>query len=436
MAYGDDALNRFYAAVDRGASLEEAAEQIGTTEKSAAGALARRSRRAGGTMTTLVVTNDFPPRIGGIESFVALACRFLDDDVAVLTSTAPGSAYAETSRPATRSSGCRDPCCRLPPSDGPPSISCVAAGPTGCCSVPRPRWRCWPLPSARPERDRIVALTHGHETWWATLPGSRTLLRRIGDEVDVLTTISDYVTERIAAALSPAGRAKLVRLPPPVDLDVFRPALPPTTSGARTSIAGDSGTKRVVGVGRMVRRKGFDTLLDAWGLARRASSTVVGQARELVLVGDGPERGSLRAAGPALAARSGEVHRGPRIRPGCWRAAAGRRLRAADPHPARRAGSGGSRAWPRWRPPPAGCRSWSVAPAARPRPSSRVVRATSSNPMTRTSSRPDSATCSPIRITARALGAAGRAFVGERYGAEQARRVLRTALGLPGVATV
>ena len=37
---------------------------------------------------------------------------------------------------------------------------------------------------------------------------------------------------------------------------------------------------------------------------------------------------------------------------------------------------------------------------------------------------------------ARALGAAGRAFVGGRYGAEQARRVLRAALGLPGVATV
>ena len=32
MAYGDDALNRFYAAVDGGASLEEAAEKIGTTE--------------------------------------------------------------------------------------------------------------------------------------------------------------------------------------------------------------------------------------------------------------------------------------------------------------------------------------------------------------------------------------------------------------------
>jgi phosphatidylinositol alpha-1,6-mannosyltransferase len=37
---------------------------------------------------------------------------------------------------------------------------------------------------------------------------------------------------------------------------------------------------------------------------------------------------------------------------------------------------------------------------------------------------------------ARALGAAGRVFVAERYGAEHARRVLRTALDLPGVATV
>jgi hypothetical protein len=34
MAYGDEALNRFYSAVDGGASLEEAAERIGTTKRS------------------------------------------------------------------------------------------------------------------------------------------------------------------------------------------------------------------------------------------------------------------------------------------------------------------------------------------------------------------------------------------------------------------
>ena len=43
-------------------------------------------------MTTLVVTNDFPPRIGGIESCVAHPSRVLHDDLAVVTTTAPRAA--------------------------------------------------------------------------------------------------------------------------------------------------------------------------------------------------------------------------------------------------------------------------------------------------------------------------------------------------------
>ncbi len=212
-------------------------------------------------MTTLVVTNDFPPRIGGIESFVALACRLLDDDVAVLTSTAPGAAYGDIAAgyPIERLPGPLLPtravasaAVELLRHSGADRVLFGAAAPLALLA-----------PTLRAAgADRIVALTHGHETWWATLPGSRTLLRRIGDEVDVLTTISDYVTERIAPALSPASRAKLVRLSPPVNLDFFRPARR-QTSGAATSIDMETGTKRVVGVGRMVRRKGFDTLLDA-----------------------------------------------------------------------------------------------------------------------------------------------------------------------------
>ena len=243
-------------------------------------------------MTTLVVTNDFPPRIGGIESFVASACRFLDDDVAVLTSTAPGSAYADVAAgyqierlpgPLLPTPAVGRAAVDLLRRSGAHRVLFGAAAPLALLA-----------PTLRAAgAERIVALTHGHETWWATLPGSRTLLRRIGDEVDVLTTISDYVTDADRGRAQPgrsreAGPAAAAggpgRLPP---------GPPPTTSGARTSIAGDSGTKRVVGVGRMVRRKGFDTLLDAWGLLERASSTVVGQGRELVLVGDGPERGSL-----------------------------------------------------------------------------------------------------------------------------------------------
>ena len=283
--------------------------------------------------------------------------------------------------------------------------------------------------------DRIVALTHGHETWWATLPGSRTLLRRIGDEVDVLTTISDYVTERIASALSPAGRAKLVRLPPPVDLDVFRPGLSPTTSGARTPIDVDSGTKRVVGVGRMVRRKGFDTLLDAWGLLDRASSGAFGRRPELVLVGDGPERRNLERQA-RHASLGGVTFTGAQDPTGVLA-----QLRRADvfalPIRTRLGGLDSE-----------GLGLAALEAAACELPV--VVGRSGGAPETVEHGRtgyvvdPDDPYELATRLSdlladpdrARELGAAGREFVGERYGAERARRILRTALGLPGVATV
>ena len=71
--------------------------------------------------------------------------------------------------------------------------------------------------------DRLVGLTHGHETWWAAVPGARRMLRRIGDGCDHLTAVSAFTQARIAAALSPAARSRLLRLPPPVDVDLFRP---------------------------------------------------------------------------------------------------------------------------------------------------------------------------------------------------------------------
>ena len=385
-------------------------------------------------MTTLVVTNDFPPRIGGIESFVASACRFLDDDVAVLTSTAPGSAYADVAAgyqierlpgPLLPTPAVGRAAVDLLRRSGAHRVLFGAAAPLALLA-----------PTLRAAgAERIVALTHGHETWWATLPGSRTLLRRIGDEVDVLTTISDYVTDRIAAALSPAGRAKLVRLPPPVDLDVFRPALPPTTSGARTSITGDSGTKRVVGVGRMVRRKGFDTLLDAWGLVERASATVVGQGRELVLVGDGPERGSLERQ-----VRRSRLRRvtftGALDQPGVlvqlqraevFALPIRTRLGGLDPEglglAALEAAACGL--------PVVVGRSGGAPETVQPGRTGYVVEPDDPYEL---ATRLGDLLADPDH--ARALGAAGRDFVGERYGAEQARRVLRTALGLPGVATV
>ena len=40
--------------------------------------------------TTLIITNDFPPRIGGIESFVDDICTLLDPDVRCTPPAHPG----------------------------------------------------------------------------------------------------------------------------------------------------------------------------------------------------------------------------------------------------------------------------------------------------------------------------------------------------------
>ena len=368
-------------------------------------------------MTVLVVTNDFPPRIGGIESFVAQACRFLDDDVAVLTSTAPGARAwdADAGFPVVRLPG------PLLPTQAVGREAAALLRRTGADRVlfgaAAPLALLAPTLRAAGAR-RIVALTHGHETWWATLPGSRRLLRRIGDDVDVLTTISDYVTERIARALSPVARTKLVRLPPPVDLDVFHPA-------AHADEGRPPRPPRVIAVGRMVRRKGFDTLLDAWSLHQQSLS----HQGELVLVGDGPERHRLERQATA-AGLTNVIFTGPLDRNGVLT-----QLQRADvftlPFRTRLGGLD-----------PEGLGLAALEAAACELPV--VVGRSGGAPETvrrgvtgyvvdpddpyELAGRLDDLLSDPE--LARRLGAAGRVMVGERYGSQRASQVLRTALDL------
>ena len=382
-------------------------------------------------MTVLVVTNDFPPHIGGIESFVAQACGFLDDNVAVLTSTAPGSAAWDAAA--------GYPIERLP---GPllptPAVGRAAVDLLRRSGADRVLFgAAAPLALLAPVlraagAERIVALTHGHETWWATLPGSRALLRRIGDQVDVLTTISDYVSVRVAAALSPAGRAKLVRLPPPVDLAVFAPAA--AAVGERETTRQRDQVRRVISVGRMVQRKGFDTLLRAWSLLPSMLGERSG-SYELVLVGDGPQRRRLAR----LATRTGQ--RNIRFAGALNRVGVRAELQRSDvfAFPVRTRLGGLD---------PEGLGLAPLEAAACELPV--VVGGAGGAPETVRHGRtgyvvdPDDPYELAGRLSqlladpdhAHALGVAGRVFVGERYGSEQARRTLRSALlepeGMPG----
>jgi phosphatidylinositol alpha-1,6-mannosyltransferase len=132
--------------------------------------------------------------------------------------------------------------------------------------------------------SRVIASTHGHEVGWSMLPLARTALRRIGNDTDVVTFISQYTRDRFASAFGP--RAALERLSPGVDTDRFEP-----DSVARAELRARYrlGERPViVCLSRLVPRKGQDMLIRALPAIRQR---IDGAA--LVIVGGGPHRTTL-----------------------------------------------------------------------------------------------------------------------------------------------
>jgi phosphatidyl-myo-inositol dimannoside synthase len=207
----------------------------------------------------LIVTNDFPPRQGGIQSFVhELARRLPADQVAVYTSHYPGAAAfdAEQGFPVRRhASGllvpmpaARRQILQARADFGSTAVWFGASAPLGLLASP--------LRQAGVRR--LVASTHGHEAGWAMLPVARQALRRIGDQVDVVTYLAEYTRRKLAGAFGP--RATLVQLTPGVDVDTFNPAV---SGAAVRQRHGLTDRPVVVCVSRLVPRKGQDVLIQA-----------------------------------------------------------------------------------------------------------------------------------------------------------------------------
>jgi phosphatidyl-myo-inositol dimannoside synthase len=236
----------------------------------------------------LIVTNDFPPRRGGIQSFVhALALRLPADGVVVYAPAWAGASEFDARQPfpvirhprslmlPLPSVGAR--ACALLAEHGCDRVLFGAAAPLGLLA---PRLR-------RAGAERIIGITHGHEAGWAALPGARSLLRRIGDEVDVLTYLAEYFRIRLARALSAEAAGRMAKLAPGVDPGSFSPGAGGARIRRELGIAPDRPV--VVCVSRMVPRKGQDTLIRAWPAVRAAAAG----DPVLVLVGDGPYRPRL-----------------------------------------------------------------------------------------------------------------------------------------------
>jgi phosphatidylinositol alpha-1,6-mannosyltransferase len=240
---------------------------------------------------TLVVTNDFPPRQGGIQSFVhQMAVRQPAGSIVVYASDHAGSAAFDAAQPFPV---LRHATGLLVPSPGARRRIVTTLRDFECTGV----WfgAAAPLGLLAPAlrsagAERVLAMTHGHEAGWALLPAARQALRRIGDSCDVVTYLAEYFRQRLTRPLGP--HPDLVQLTPGVDLETFRPGVDATTVRDRYGLAG---RPVVVCVSRLVRRKGQDTLLRAWPRLRRAVPDAV-----LLLVGDGRYRADLEAMAQSL----------------------------------------------------------------------------------------------------------------------------------------
>ena len=237
---------------------------------------------------TLIVTNDFPPRQGGIQSFVhELALRLDPDKLTVYAPKWEGDAAFDAAQPfevvrhptslMIGGPGVRRRAAELARSRRAEVVIFGASAPLGLIT---------PVLRKAGVR-RAIAITHGHEAGWAALPGARQLLRRIGDETDVMTYLGEYFRVRVAGALRPAAAARMARLHPGVDAGAFRPD--PDGRQAVRDRYGLAGRPVVVCVSRIVARKGQDTLVRAWPsvLARVPDAA-------LLIVGGGKHAAAVR----------------------------------------------------------------------------------------------------------------------------------------------
>jgi phosphatidylinositol alpha-1,6-mannosyltransferase len=248
-----------------------------------------------GVRRTLIVTNDFPPRVGGIQSFIhSVAVRQPEGSVVVYASDHPGAAAFDADQPFPV---IRHPTGLLLPTPSARRRIVAALVKHRCTAV----WfgAAAPLGLLAPHlrragAERIVASTHGHEIGWVMLPVGRQAMRRIGSGCDVMTYLGEYTRGRLTRALGTA--ATLRRLAPGVDTQQFHPGV--DGKAVRTRYGLDDRAV-IVCVSRLVPRKGQDVLIRALPRIRQQAPDAA-----LLLVGR-PNRARFLRWLQLLAAREG-----------------------------------------------------------------------------------------------------------------------------------
>jgi len=235
----------------------------------------------------LCVTNDFGPRAGGIETFImGLIERAPKGSIIVYTSAQGDTTTYDQGW--LRDFGVeviRDSSKILLPSPrvirnvqkviARHSIKQVFFGAAAPLAV-----------MARSLRNKgvinIVALTHGHEVWWAKLWPFSVAISFIGRNVDYLTYLGEFTKNEISKALSPESTSKVIKIVPGIDTNHFAPV--PSSAQLRKDL-GLADKKVIVSVGRLVHRKGQDILIKSMPAVLAEHPTA-----HILMVGEGPYR--------------------------------------------------------------------------------------------------------------------------------------------------
>jgi phosphatidylinositol alpha-1,6-mannosyltransferase len=236
---------------------------------------------------TLWVTNDFPPRPGGIEQFlVNLVSRLDPHATRVLTARWPGDLAYDRQQPWRT-----DRVGRRPLLPSPQLASAVRRATAEHEPEVVVFGVAWPMAELAPVVGTpTLALTMGHEAGMAHF-GLGRLITRVAHRVDALGVLSDYTRRELAPWID--GHVPVLGIAPGVDTTLFRPGLDGSGVRARHGIPPD--VPLVVCISRLVHRKGQDTLIEAWPRVLRR----VPEAR-LLLVGTGPLAEHLRRRSAAL----------------------------------------------------------------------------------------------------------------------------------------
>jgi phosphatidylinositol alpha-1,6-mannosyltransferase len=235
---------------------------------------------------SLLVTNDFPPKVGGIQSYLwELWRRLPAEQVTVLASRYPGDREFD-GRQGFRIERAKE-WWLLPTPDLARRIDALAVEVGADVILLDP---VFPLAALGPRLHAapVVVVVHGAElSVPARLPGASLVVRRALRHASGVVAAGGFPAGEAARATGGA-RPTLV-IPPGVDVTRFHPPADVTGRAtaralrARLGLGGDGPV--VVGASRLVRRKGFDTLLDA---VARLDDDVA-----LVLVGAGRDRPRL-----------------------------------------------------------------------------------------------------------------------------------------------